>query len=292
MGISLCRRGREKRLVYLSLISATIPGEAGPQEVEEISDRMSETFGYATTYETKMLDEHRPAKKAELRHMKPWYVRKGRIHGRVWLERSETHPGEAEHGEDDHQSGYENSEEGGGRWRRSLFRESVQPLMDWAFIHREMGDSVKDHFPDQKAVWVFLRNGSDPCIPCSFLCGGCERGRLRLAVSGLSPYKIDSEIISGSMLDGIQSAMDREAEIEYAKKGLVWNGYVPRQLRRFSGDWFYLALMDYFHRNSGVLPDFDYPLSPSEYPVPGPCPDEQVNRSRSRWFPFWMRSTR
>ena len=105
----------------------------------------------------------------------------------------------------------------------------------WVFMHRRGEKPFSEEMPTRKSVSVFLRNANDPCIPCSFLCRGCGRGAVRVAVTGLSPYGVDSEVVGEAALDCIQSIIGGRADVEYAKKGLFWDGYLPGSVRHFSG---------------------------------------------------------
>ncbi len=134
----------------------------------------------------------------------------------------------------------------------------------WAFIHRQGEKPFSEEMPTRKSVSVFLRNAKDPCIPCTFLCRGCGRGAVRVVLTGLSPYGVDSEVVGEAALDCVQSVIGGRVDEEYAKRGLFWDGYLPASVRHFSGQWLNLAVLDHFHRYSGVLPDFDSRLEPLE----------------------------
>lgn len=148
-------------------------------------------------------------------------------------------------------------------FRTDIETHSTGSSLVWAFIHRYGERPYSEELPKKKAVSIFLRNGSDPCIPCTFLCPGCREGSVRVTVSGLSPYGIDSEVLTKGAVKCMESALSTHLEIEYGKKGLMWDGYVPAAVRRFSGSMFNMSLLDYFHRFSGVLSDFEYPMSES-----------------------------
>jgi hypothetical protein len=266
MSIGLCRQTRDSKLIRVSLISATMDGMVvGPEDVDRISGEMSARFGYSMEHELRALDEYRPAEKSDLRHVRQWMVREGKVWARVWRQEGEG------------RSDFIIS--GPARCRSKL---------DWAFIHRKGEEPVSRKLPDGKSAWVFLRNGSEGCIPCTFNCGGCGRGSLRLAVSGLSPYGIDSEVVAEAALECVHSALEATSRVEYTKKGLAWGGYTPRQVAHFSGPWFNLALMDYFHRFSGVLTDFTYPFAQPSADLRARGPDTGSRMlPRRRWFPPW-----
>ncbi len=180
-------------------------------------------------------------------HRKPWFHRRGRVLGRRYRDPSKG---------------------------RTIIKptstlssnESTRPGLVWAFIHRYGDKPYTEELPTRKSVSIFLRNAVDPCIPCTFLCKGCECGSLRIAISCLTPYGLDSEVAAGSAADCIGMALERPLEIDYAKKGLMWNGYIPSAVRHFSGPMLNMALLDYFHRFSGVLPDFEYPIAVQQTP--------------------------
>ncbi len=131
--------------------------------------------------------------------------------------------------------------------------------LDWVFYHRYGEKPYTEGLPTKKSVSIFIRNASDPCTPCTFLCRGCGDGSLRIGLTVVSPYGIDSELTAEAAAESVGDALGTGLEVEYAKRGLMWNGYIPAAVRRFSGSLLNLAMLDYLHRMSGVLSDFQYP---------------------------------
>ncbi len=265
MSLGLCRQRRDSRLLRVSLISATVEDAVlGTEELDRVAKELSTRFGYGVEHEVRAFDGYRPAKESDLRHYRPWMAREGRVYARVWY----------------------NTKGGDQKFVISGLNKRHEPRVDWAFIHRQGEKPVSQQLPDGKSAWIFLRNGSDGCIPCTFLCSGCKGGSIRLAVSGLSPYGIDSEVVAESALDCVHSVLSARCRMEYARKGLAWSGYRPREVAHFSGPWSNLALMDYFHRCAAVLPDFAYPPDQAY----GPEEEEEKTgsaREGRSWFPPW-----
>jgi hypothetical protein len=136
--------------------------------------------------------------------------------------------------------------------------------LDWVFYHRYGERPYTEGLPTRKSVSIFIRNASDPCTPCTFLCRGCGDGSLRIGLTVMSPYGIDSELTAEAAAESVGDALGTRLEMEYAKRGLMWNGYIPAAVRRFSGPLLNLAMLDYLHRMSGVLSDFQYPPKPTK----------------------------
>jgi hypothetical protein len=248
MSLTFCRQRIETHNVHLSLISATAPiDKIELEHVSDLSQEISNQFGFQTTFETKTEYAYEIAKAEELHHMKPWIACNGKVSRRAWRDPS----------------------------RKKSFAYRLQgnnppQKLEWAFIHRKKPNREKGDSQNDKNIWIFIRNASDPCLPCTFLCKGCGEGRVRITTTGRSPYSIDSEILTENSLECIESVLETNVEVEYQKKGLAWNGYIPREIRKYSGEWFDIALMDYFHRHSGILSNFTYPIDKEQEPETSP----------------------
>ncbi len=216
----------------VSLLSATKKDVSIEEDsLEAIAKALSDRFGYRVAYETNMIHDPRQRKA----HWPPY-------NGPFGSPRV--------------------CEPGTRRYPRRLLNltSSSRNHLDWAFFHRYGEVPYSEGLPRKKSVSIFCRNAADGCIPCTFHCPGCETGGIRMTASGLSPYGIDSEVLGEAAIECIGSLFSGKVDIEYEKKGLLWYGYLPAAIRHFSGSWLNLALLDYLHRYSGVLADFEYPV--------------------------------
>jgi hypothetical protein len=197
-----------------------------------LSIELSERFGYRNQYETNITIDKSVPKSCWPPYNGPHGIslryrpgtRKGPRHGKVKLEQTPYH-------------------------------------LSWAFFHRFGEKPYSEEIPSKKSVSLFCRNASDRCIPCTFLCRGCENGDIRISASGITPYNLDSEIIGEAIVGCLESVFSTNLQIDYAKKGIIWNGYIPKAVRHYSGPWLNMAMLDYLHKNSGVLSDFEYPFN-------------------------------
>ena len=257
MNVGLCRSGRESGLIHVSLLSGTIRDvRMGEGDLGRICRALSDRFGYETVFETNRIHDSRQ----DDTYWPPF-------NGPFGIPRPVKPTAR--------------------RYPRRLLQlnKSSRDKLAWAFFHRGGEMPYSEGLPTKKSVSIFCRNASDGCVPCTFHCPGCDAGGVRIAASGLSPYGIDSEVLGEAAADCLGSALSGDVEVDYEKKGLMWNGYVPAAVRHFSGTWLNMAMLDYLHRFSGVMSDFNYP---NEFREKENTIEDGGRIHRLRWIPSWI----
>ncbi len=290
MSRGLCPSGRNSKRLLVSLICTTTDNDSiNTRQVNRMARLVSGRFGFNTEFEaayqtetglnyvTGNTGDEGPPRSQDVvpspaPHGRRWVSRQNRVAARYFRRPRSRHwvlkPTSR---------GPERSEE-------------ERDKLGWAFIHREGEEPYSDQLPDTKSISVFLRNAKDRCVPCSYSCPGCGKGSVRATISGISPYGIDSEVVGESVVDCLRSVLGGVTEIDYAKRGIIWNGHIPRNVRHLSGSWFNMALLDYLHRHSGILSDFNYPPEPAKTGGPEPKQEEERKDKDTSWFLPWAKT--